>query len=210
VALITTLLMIGLLTAIGLGLTMLSTVETWLGAGLRTSQALSYAADAGVARVQVDLTASPDWTTLLAASTTTSPSGFNDGVSRPTLADRTVVDLAVETTRVQSESDALYGGGGANPDSPVWRLFAHGPIATLVPGRIAETPLYVAAWIADDPSDGDRNPDADANGRLLIRSTAFGSGGARRSAEAAVARVGAAGSAGRPSAVKMISWKELR
>ena len=68
VALITTLLLVGLLTAVGLGLTMLTMVETWLGAGLRASQALSYAADAGVNRVQVDLTQSADWTTTLVAA----------------------------------------------------------------------------------------------------------------------------------------------
>ena len=96
------------------------------------------------------------------------------------------------------------------PTAPAWRLFAHGPVSDLIPGRVADSPLYLAAWIADDPSDGDRDPGADANGRLLIRATAFGSGGARRSVEATVARVGPPGSAGRPSAVRMVAWRELR
>src|SRR6476660_9896458 len=64
VALVTSLLLIGLLTAIGVGLSLVSIVETWLGAGIRTSQSLSYAADAGVARVQADLASSTDWMAL--------------------------------------------------------------------------------------------------------------------------------------------------
>jgi hypothetical protein len=210
VALITTLLLVGLLTAVGLGLTMLTMVETWLGAGLRTSQALSYAADAGVNRVQVDLSQSADWTTTLVAAASGGASAFNDGATTPSLADRSTIDLVAETRRVQTASDSDYGDATANPDSPAWRLFAHGPVSDLIPGRASDSPFYLAAWIADDPSDGDRDPGADANGRLMIRATAFGSGGARRSVEATVARVGPPGFTGRPSAVSMVVWRELR
>jgi hypothetical protein len=210
VALITTLLLMGLLSAIGLGLTMLTMTETWLGAGIRTSQVLGYAADAGIARVQIDLTQAADWSPLLAASASGAGSAFNDGATRVVLADSSAVDLSVETRRVQSTSDSLYGDASASADSPSWRLFAHSPVTDLVPGRVADTPVYLAAWIADDPSDGDGDPSTDANGRLMIRAMAFGLGGARRSIEATVVRVGAPGSAGRPSAVKMIAWKELR
>jgi len=206
VALITALLLIGLLSAIGLGLTMLTMVETWLGAGIRTSQVLACAADAGIARVQVDLTQAADWSPLLVAP----GSAFNDGATRPVLADRSVIDLSAETRRVQSTSDSLYGDASTTADSPSWRLFAHGPVTDLVPGRVADAPVYLAAWIADDPSDADGDPSSDANGRLMIRATAFGPGGARRSVEATVVRIGAPGSAGRPSAVKMIAWRELR
>jgi Tfp pilus assembly protein PilX len=210
VALITTLLLMGLLSAIGLGLTMLTMVETWLGAGIRTSQVLAYAADAGIARVQVDLTQAADWSPLLAASASGAGSAFNDGATRAVLADGSVIDLSAETRRVQSTSDLLYGSASANADSPSWRLFAHGAVTDLVPGRVADTPVYLAAWIADDPSDGDGDPSTDGNGRLMIRATAFGVGGARRSVEATVVRAGPPGSAGRPSAVKMIAWRELR
>lgn len=209
VALIMTLLLMSLLTAIGLGLTMVTMVETWLGAGIRTSQVLGYAADAGIARVQVDLTQAADWSPLLVAAASGVASAFNDGTTRPVLADRSVIDLSAETSRVQSTSDSLYGDASTTTDSPSWRLFAHGPVTDLVPGRVADAPVYLAAWIADDPSDGDGDPSTDANGRLMIRATAFGVGGARRSVEAIVVRIGAPGSAGRPSAVKLMAW-ELR
>ena len=153
---------------------------------------------------------SPDWTTMLVAAASGAASAFNDGATNPAIGDRSTIDLAAETRRVQTGSDSLYGDVAANPDSPAWRLVAHGPVTDLVPGGVADAPLYLAAWIADDPSDGDRNPGADANGRLMIRATAFGSGGARRSVEATVARVGPPGSAGWPSAVRMVAWRELR
>jgi hypothetical protein len=210
VALITSLLLIGLLTAIGLGLTLVGIVETWLSAGARTSQVLSSAADAGAARVEVDLAASSDWTTLLTAASSAPPSLFNDGQAVPMLVDRSVVDLSSETRRIQADSDSLYGSAAVNPDAPAWRLFARGALADLVPGRIVDAPVYLAAWLADDPADGDANPAADLNGRVLVRAIAYGIGGAKRSVEATVARVGPIGFAGRPSAIQIVSWRELR
>jgi len=197
-----TMLLIGLLTALGLGLTMMSTVETWLSAGLRTSQELSYAADAAVARVQVDLAASSDWTSLLTAAQTAPPSAFNDGIRLVTLADATVVDLDAETRALQTATDDRCGSRAVNPNCPEWRLFAHAPIGGIVPGRLVNLPVYVAAWIADDPTDADGDAASDSNGRLLIRAAAFGPRGARRSVDALVGRAG--------SAAQMLSWRELR
>ena len=181
VALVTSLLLIGLLRAIGVGLSLVSIVETWLGAGVRTSQSLSYAADAGVARVQADLASSSDWTSLLIAAAAGPPSPFNDRQPSPMLVDRSLVDLSAETGRIQAASDSLYGSSAVNPDAPVWRLFARGPLASLVPGVALDSPLYLAGWLADDPSDGDSDPNADNNGRVQIRAIAYGPGGARRS-----------------------------
>ena len=70
------------------------------------------------------------------------------------LVNRSVVDLSSETRRIQAESDSLYGSAAVNPDAPAWRLFARGPLAGLVPGRVVDAPLYLAAWLADDPADG--------------------------------------------------------
>jgi hypothetical protein len=199
IALVMTMLLTGLLTALGLALTMLTTVETWLSAGLRTSQELSYAADAIVARTRIDLTRSSDWTSILRSGAST----FNDGRSSIALADGTIIDLARETRALQSDSDGRCGSRAANPDCPEWHLFAHAPAADLVPGRVVETPLYVVAWVADDGFDGDGDPDADVNGRLLVRGRAFGLGGARRSIEVVCGRVA-------PAAIQMLSWRELR
>jgi hypothetical protein len=201
VALVMTMMLTGLLTALGLALTMLATVETWLSAGLRTSQELTYAADAALTRVQVDLTASSDWTVLAGAGTTIA-STFDDGRASVSLADGTVVDLVKETQALQIESDRRCGLSASDPTCPEWRLFAHAWVDTLVPGRIASSPLYVAAWIADDPSDGDPDPQTDRNGRLLVRAQAFGPRASRRSIEAILGRA--------PAGTRIVAWKELR
>ena len=199
VALVMTMMLTGLLTALGLALTMVTTIETWLSAAHQTSQELSYLADAAIGRAQVDLRAS-DWSAVLRSGGVGST--FDDGRSAVVLADGSAIDLVGETRAVQADADARCGSRAASPDCPVWHLFAHAMAAGLVPDGLVSTPVYVAVWIADDPFDGDRDPDADANGRLLLRAQAFGPRAARRSHEAVVARVG--------SGIQLVSWKELR
>jgi hypothetical protein len=196
-----TMMLTGLLTALGLALTMLTTVETWLSAGLRTSQELTYAADAALARVQVDLTASSDWA-VLAGPGATIASTFDDGKASIGLADGSVIDLVKETQALQVESDRRCGSSASDPGCPEWRLFAHAWVDALVPGGVPNSPLYVAAWVADDPSDGDTDPSTDRNGRLLVRAQAFGPRASRRSIEAVLGRV--------PAGTQVFAWKELR
>jgi hypothetical protein len=203
VALVMTMLLAGLLMALGLALTMLSTMETWLSAGLRTSQELSFAADAAVARVQVDLAMASDWSALLAAAAAGTASSFNDGDSSPRLSDATVLDLAAETGALQAVTDDGCGPAVSNPDCPRWRLFARGRVSDLVPEPIVSSPAYIAAWIADDQEDADGDPERDANGRLLVRGESFAAGGARRSVEAVLRRAASGG-------VQVVAWRELR
>lgn len=205
IALVVTLLLTSLLTTLGLALMLLSTGESWLSTAYRTSQELSYAADAAVARVQIDLTRAADWTPLLSSSG--APSSFNDGSAQPRLTDSTTLDLDAETRALQAKSDALYGS--SDPDRPMWRLYAHAPLSTLTAGSPAP-PIYLAAWIADDREDGDGNALADANGRLYVHAEAFAPAGARRGIEATFGRTAAVGPSGSPSAVQMLAWRELR
>jgi hypothetical protein len=205
IALVVTLLLTSLLTALGLALMLLSTGESWLSAAYRTSEELSYAADAAVARVQIDLTRAADWTPLLSSSGAVS--SLNDGSALPRLTDSTTLDLDAETRALQAKSDALYGS--ADPDRPVWRLLAHAPLSTLTSGSPAPA-IYLAAWIADDREDGDGNPQADANGRVYVHAEAFAPAGARRGTEATLGRAAGPGPSGAPSGVQMLAWRELR
>ena len=58
-------------------------------------------------------------------------------------------------------------------------------------GRRLNLPLYLVVWVADDESDADGDPGADANRRILVWATAFGSAGARRSVELRIAKTDA-------------------
>jgi hypothetical protein len=110
-----------------------------------------------------------------------------------------VLDLDAETMELQSESSA-QGTFGAN--TPQWRLFAWGPLATMAPLALASS-QYVAVWVSDDPSEVDGNPSVDTNGVLTVHADARGPGGARRMVEATVARKTA-------GVMRMISWREVR
>jgi hypothetical protein len=198
-ALIVTLLLIGLLTALGLAMSMIGTMETWLSVGRGTSEELAYAAEAAVARVEVDLAAAADWTPMVTSSAS---SGLDDGARTTVIGDGSGIDLPMETERLQAAMDAACGSAVLNPDCPQWHLFAHDRVERLAPGFLVP-PVYVAVWIADDQGDADANPAVDSNGRLLVRGIAFGPGGARRSVEILAARPPAGG-------VQVLAWSEPR
>jgi hypothetical protein len=203
VALVMTMMLTGLLTALGLSVALLTTVETWLSASQRTSQELAYAAEAALARVEIDLSASADWSATLGGAVPGGASAFNDRRTAVTLADASSVDLLSVTRTLQAEADARCGARASDPDCPEWQLFAHAPLSALASDGVIASPVYVAAWIADDPFDKDGDPAADTNGRLLVRAQAFGAGGARRTVEAVVGRAA-------PAGVRLLSWRELR
>jgi hypothetical protein len=132
-----------------------------------------------------------------------SVSAFDDGRNGMDLTGGTAVDLSAETIALQTDSDRSCGSRSAMPDCPLWRLYGHAPVANLVSGRTAATSTYVGVWVADDLSDSDGDPTVDANGRLLVRASAFGPSNARRSVEALFSRVG-------PASIRLLSSKELR
>ncbi len=90
------------------------------------------------------------------------------------------------TGQLQSETDTLNMWGANNPQ---WRLFAWGPLMQVLPDTAAvDSPMYLVAWIADDPAEDDGNPQADVNGTLTVHAEAYGPGGTRKIVEVTVAR----------------------
>jgi hypothetical protein len=200
-ALLTALMVTALLTTIGGVLAFMIVSETMISVNYRSACETLYAADAGIERAMADLRTMGDWSPVLAGAAT---SGFNDGTTAP----RGMVDLEQRTTALQAESDARFGGVAANPNSPVWRLFAHAELTRVVPPDRPALP-YVAVWVADDPADADGNPARDANGVLMLRAEAFGATGARRIVESTVGRLGR-GTAEPRATIQPISWRQIR
>jgi hypothetical protein len=196
IALVLAVMVSGLLAALGMSLLLVSDTERRVSANAGYSTEALAAADAGVERVMLDLAGAARWDDILGGS---SRSGFADGTRRPTLPSGDVLDLDAETMELQSESSA-QGTFGAN--TPQWRLFAWGPLATMAPLALASS-QYVAVWVSDDPSEVDGNPSVDTNGVLTVHADARGPGGARRMVEATVARKTA-------GVMRMISWREVR
>jgi hypothetical protein len=187
-ALIIALMAMMLLTALAGAVIMVSSTETKIASNYATSQEAMYAADAAVERVMQDLLMVPRWNDILSG---TSQSAFVDGgmTGSKTLPGGGVITLCCGTDsatgQLQADSDAADSWPGNNP---IWRLFAWGPLSSILPDAEVDSPMYVAVWIGDDPADNDNNPLADNNGTLTLRAEAYGPGGARKVIEATVAR----------------------
>lgn len=189
-ALIVALMATMLLTALGLTLVLTSNTETMISANYRNSQEALYAADAAVERVVQDLLLIPRWNDILAGGSPTqvsaTPSGFLDSTTTPSIpASGQVINLVTATQSMQTATDNLNLWG---PNNPTWRLFASGPLSSMLPNHVIDSQMYIAVWVADDPADNDGNPLADSNGTLTLHAEAYGPGGTRKVLEVTVAR----------------------
>ncbi len=183
VALIIALMATMLLTALGVALVMVTMTETQIAANYRDGQEALYAADAGVERVVQDLLLVPRWNDML---TGTVQSGFIDNTSTPTLpGGGETLNLVEATAALQQETDTANLWGANNP---TWRLYASGRVTSLLPTGTIDSWMYIAVWVADDPSEIDGNPLADTNGVLTLHAEAFGHGGTHKVVEVTVAR----------------------
>ena len=160
-------------------------------------------AEAALERALHDLAAMADWSAALSAPPGNATSTFDDGETVPRTPAGRSLDLARLTSDRQAESDARAGPDVFGADSPEWRLFAHAPLTALLRGPGLDLPLYLVVWVADDEWDGDGDPTADRNRRILVRAQAFGAGGTRRSVEARVGRTGGGD-------LQLIVWREPR
>jgi hypothetical protein len=187
VAVLMALVMAVLVGAIVAVLITLTTTETTISASFRHAREASYGAEAALERALHDLSTMPDWSMALSPPPVNVTSTFDDGQSDPRGPDGRRIDLAQLTAERQAESDGPVVLGA---DRPVWRLFAHAPLRALSTRQGFDLPLYLVVWIADDESDGDGEPTIDSNQQVLLWAVALGTGGARRSITARIARTG--------------------
>jgi hypothetical protein len=183
VALVIVLMATMLLTALALSLVLVTSSETAITSNYRNSEETLYGADAAIELVLQDLLVVPLWNDVL-RSTGNVQSSFVAASTTATLGDGTVIDVLKERSRLQSETDQQNLWGANNP---VWRVYAFGPLSTLLAGGIS-TPVYVAVFLADDPSDGDGNPAADTNNVLTLHAEAWSIAGSHKIVEVAVSR----------------------
>lgn len=180
-ALLTTLLLAGL----GLSLTLLGDMERRIASNFRLDHEVWFAVDAAIERAAADLARTPDWDVVLAGAV---QSTFVDSTRAPVLRSGGTINLDALTADLQRSTSAAASFGA---DTPLWRLYAWGPLTRMTPTPAAGDP-YLVAWVADDVLEADGNPSDDSNGIVTIHALAFGPGGARRAAEAHVRRAGGA------------------
>jgi hypothetical protein len=195
-----------LVAAIAGAVTIASRTEVLIAADFRQSRAILYAAEGAAALAVRDLGAAADWTAVLTGA---SASSFTDGspVGLRTLPGGDDVVLCCGSASLTDDVQRrAHGGRSWGADTPVWQMFAWGPAtAWLPPGRI-DSPIYVVAWVADDPADGDGNPYADSNGFLELHVHALATGGGRRVVDVVVERPATSG----PSGLRVRAWRDVR
>ena len=195
-----------LLAAIGGILIATSRLEMLIVGASQQSYATRYAAEGAAARAVHELGTIPLWTPALTGAVVSS---FTDGAAiGPKMmpgGDRITLCCGAGSLTAEVQRRA-HGGRSWGGNTPQWQLFAWGPVDRwLTPGRIV-SPLYVAAWIADDLEDGDGDPYVDSNGFVELHVHALAPGGGRRVLRVLVSRP----AGGSPADLRVHGWRDLR
>jgi Tfp pilus assembly protein PilX len=205
-ALIMAIALLLLLTAIAGAVAVASRTEVSIVGNVRQGREMLHAAEGAAALVVRDLGLAVDWNTVLTGA---AASSFTDGaaIGSRTLPGGDVIVLCCGAGSLTGEVQGrAHGGRSWGPDTPVWQIFAWGPVNSWLPAGRIDSPLYVVAWIADDPDDGDGNPYVDANGFLELHVHALGSRGGRRVVGAIVERP----AGGSLADTKVRGWRDVR
>jgi hypothetical protein len=223
VALIAALLAISLFSALGLALSLSSSVERMAAANHEDAVNLLNAADAALELAVHHLAAVPDWDAVLDGRIRSPVADGPPSGARSPSAD-TVIDLTgltndltcgrtsacTDSDRMAITSDRPWGA-----NNPWWRPFLYGPFAGASTPR-QPTPAYVVVWLGDDGGEVDGNPMTDGGGpvregrySIRARAAAFGAGRAYRAIEAELARLCTPTGAGETClpGIRVQSWR---
>jgi len=205
-ALITALMAMLLLTALGLALVFSTTTEGMITGNFRNGQEALYAADAAVERVMDDLLTVPDWNNILQGNVR---SAFIDGLpsGNRTLPDGSILNLTQATNMANcghvgtcsaNEMDTATEDRPWGANNPRWVLYAYVPLNTIIGSGSVNSNIYVIVWVGDDQSENDDDPTVDGNaqtnpgsGVLAMHVEAYGPMGTHKVLEVTVAKTNA-------------------
>lgn len=200
IALIVALLMLSVLSALGLGLSLVVSMDPLAAANHRESASAHYVARAGMELAARELATATSWDAWLSgASTSTLVDGPASG-SR-SLPTGESIDLDRLTNQLVCGRDATCTGAQAvavtrarpwGPNNPRWRPFLYGSTVSLGLGLTSEQ-HYVIAWVGDDGAERDGRPEADGSdaaggGAVRVVVQAFGPSRSRQTVEAHISR----------------------
>lgn len=200
-ALVAALTTVTLLAALGGGLLLVVTAEVRIAAMHREGQQAFYAADGMVEFLIADLTGQDVTAALAGASTST----FVDGPAGERRVGGRTIHLD-QLTRIErcGQPDACDAAAIQSTNAPWWQLYAHGTLARML--GVEAPPMYLVAWVADDPSENDGDSLRDGlpginpgHGVVAIRVHAYGLSAHRR-LEVLVG--------GLPDQPRLVSWIE--
>jgi hypothetical protein len=211
VALIVALMAMLVMAAIGAALVLAAATESRIARNFRNNTEALYAADAVLEQVVDELRGVADWNLVLSGNLRSTFVDGEPGGAR-VLADSQTIDPGAILNDLNCRKSSSCSGAAMDaitadrpwgPNNPRWQLFAWGHLSRLLPAGAIDSPFYVVAMVADDPSECDDNPLVDGGavvscppgtmvnpgtGVLDVRAEAFGPFGAHRVVEATVAR----------------------
>jgi len=214
-----------LMMALGAALVLTTWSEVLIAGNFRNSREGLYATEAVLERSLDDLLTMPGWNPVLDGSL---QSAFVDGAPGGSrmLSDGSTIDLdqTVDMANCRkitacstADLDAVTVDRPWGANNPRWRLYAYGRLSDMTPNGAINSPYYVLAMVADDPSENDNNPVQDGVGPgnpgagvLAMRAEAFGPRGAHTAIELTIARIDAAGLERGRAIVRILSWREPR
>jgi hypothetical protein len=202
-ALLLALMTAALIAAVAASLIVSTSTDLIITGSYRSSLEATYGVEAGVERAISELALLPDWSVVLAPPPSNIVTSFDDGSAFTAGPDGRRLSVPGLTAARQALSNTVYGPAEFGADSPVWRLYAHATLQTVLPPAVIAPPGYILVWVADDGGDADGDPGTDSNGQLLVYGDGYGVSGARRGLEVAIARAA-------PTAIRVLSWKDPR
>jgi hypothetical protein len=188
--------------SLGLGLVAAAATERAMAANVRMGAQALYASEALAEYVAAELMSDASWTPALAGARR---SAFLEPTSSPVAPWNEPIDLAGLTSRLQQASDIEWPGA----DAPRWQLFAAGSFAALS-GSVRAAPIFMIAWIADDPADNDGDPGFDSDEVLMVRVQGHGPGGLHRTLHLVLRRTDEDDEGPLAARVRVLSWREMR
>jgi len=211
------LLALSVLAALGVAMLLTSSSDVAIAGAFRDQRSGIYAADAIVARA-LDEIAAADWADLLSGA---GSAALVDGPPRGTrtLSDGSRIDLqqVVNMANCQkasacttAELTAVTERRPWGTSNPRWQLYAYGPLRSMLPSSVVDSPWYVVLLVADDP--------LRADDVIALRGEAFGPRNAHAVTELLAARPPAISSGadtdyngvGSPGSMIVLSWREVR
>ena len=192
VALLSALIVMAIVAAIGLGLALTTSLEPLAAANYESGRSARLAAEAGVAVALHELAGIDDWNLALAGLVHSSV--LEQGDTIVDLPDGSRAGLTELTARAncgrpgactESERTVFTAARPWGPNNPLWRVFGHGRLDHLVPDGAGLPPAVVVVWVSDDPAEVDGDPLTDSGTGplgewrpggcvLAVRAEAFG------------------------------------
>lgn len=204
IALVVTLMASVVLLAVAGVLVPLASTEVTIAANHRRAVEGLYAAEAALEWTVGELAPFPVWRAALAGG---ARSRLWAGTPELRLADGTRAPLDEQTAALRRDG---AGPGGAGRGLG-WSLFAHGPLAALVPLPAGYGEWHVAVWLAPATRAADRDP-SDAAGTIAVHAAALHPGRGHRAVQADLVRVvpplPAEGAA--TEYVQLMAWRIVR